>query len=112
MICDLAETYHIYDYRRVPGRLLGTLVAGLGANSRVYQKMSGQVVPTDTLLLAIVIDELRTIIYGANGKKSPEKIATKLMEGAKPERKERLFNTGADFDKARAALIKEITDGD
>ena len=28
VICDLAETYQIYDYKRVPGRLLGTLVAG------------------------------------------------------------------------------------
>ena len=57
MICDLAETYQIYDYRRVPGRLLGTLVAGLGANSRVKKKLFGvQNEVPDSLLLAKILE--------------------------------------------------------
>ena len=99
LICDLAEVYHIYDYRSLPVRLVATLAAGLGPNSRVYQKLAGQTVPTDTLLLAMLVDDVRAMVYGTKGKHVPE-------------RKERIFKTGADFDKARAALLHgELTDG-
>ena len=111
MVCDLAETYRIYDYRRVPGRTLGTLVAGLGANSRVYQKLTGQIVPTDTLLLAMLVDDVRAMVYEAGKNGAPERIAPKLMEGAQPVRNERTFKTGTDFDKARAPILGELTDG-
>ena len=111
LICDLAEVYHIYDYRSLPVRLVATLAAGLGPNSRVYQKLAGQTVPTDTLLLAMLVDDVRAMVYGTKGKHVPERIAPKLMAGAMPERKERIFKTGADFDKARAALLGELTDG-
>ena len=77
MICDLAETYHIFEYRRVPVRLLGTLVAGLGANSRVHQRITEQEVPTDIFLQAAIVDELRMIVYlldGNKNKKMPEPI--------------------------------------
>ena len=112
LICDLAEVYHIYDYRSLPVRLVATLAAGLGPNSRVYQKLAGQTVPTDTLLLAMLVDDVRAMVYGTKGKHVPERIAPKLMAGAIPERKERIFKTGADFDKARAALLNgELTDG-
>ena len=112
LICDLAEVYHIYDYRSLPVRLVATLAAGLGPNSRVHQKIAGQTVPTDTLLLAMLVDDVRAMAYGTKGKHVPERIAPKLMAGATPERKERIFKTGADFDKARAALLHgELTDG-
>ena len=108
MICDLAEVYRIYDYKGVPGRLLGTLVAGLGGESRVYQKVAGQDVPTSILMQAMLIDELRRIVYMLNGDKNaerPESMAAKLVEETKPKHEERLFSTPEAFLKARADLI-------
>lgn len=111
MVCDLAETYQLYDYRRVPGRLLGTLVSGLGVNSRVYQKIAGQKVPTDVLFSALIVDELRRITYildGNKNKKQPEPISGNLMEQAEPSRDVMAFDTPEDFHKKRAALLGEI----
>lgn len=111
MICDLAETYHIYDYKGVPGRLLGTLVAGLGVNSRVYQKLAGQIVPTSILVEALIVDELRKIVYLLDGNKKskiPESMAEKLMIPDESAREELMFDTPEDFEKARKALLGEI----
>ena len=108
MICDLAEVYRIYDYKGVPGRLLGTLVAGLGVESRVYQRMSGQTVPTSVLMQALLVDELRRLVYMLNGDKNaeqPESVAEKLIEKTEPERDTRLFSSPEEFLKARADLI-------
>ena len=110
MICDLAETYQIFDYRRVPGRLLGTLVAGLGPNSRVYQKLAEQEVPTDTFLLTAIVDELRMIVYlldGNKNKKAPDPIAGRLIKQQEKPRKHVSFRTPEEFLKARADLIGE-----
>lgn len=35
MICDLAEYYHIYDYKQLPVETLAILVYGLRDNSRI-----------------------------------------------------------------------------
>lgn len=108
MICDLAEVYRIYDYKGVPGRLLGTLVAGLGVESRVYQKLAGQDVPTSILMQALMVDELRRIIYMFNedkNKEQPESIAAKMVEETKPKRDTKAFSTPEAFLKARADLV-------
>ena len=39
MICDLAETYHVFDYRALPVKLLAVLCSGLRSDSRVRQAM-------------------------------------------------------------------------
>lgn len=112
MICDLAQTYHIFDYRQVPGRLLGTLVAGLGPNSRIYQKESGQLVPTEMFLQAAILDELRLIVYLLDGnkhKKQPKPITERLLETQREQRKEMVFASPEEFVKARQKIIGEVT---
>lgn len=111
MICDLAETYQILDYKRVPGRLLGTLVAGLGVNSRIYQKVAGHKVPTDTIMLSLIVDELRRLTYLMDGnkhKKQPESMTARLVEKAEAESDQLSFNSPEEFEAYRAALLGEI----
>lgn len=111
LICDLAEVYQIYDYKGVPGRLLGTLVSGLGVNSRVYQKIAGQKVPTDILFEAFIIDELRRITYlldGNKNKKQPEPMSETLFDRDEPENDVMVFDSPEAFEQARAALLGEI----
>ena len=64
LICDLAETYHIYDYRSLPVQLVATLSAGLREDSRI--KMSAGNVPArqDILLLAAIADRIEAFRYG------------------------------------------------
>ena len=111
MICDLAEVYQIYDYKRVPGRLLGTLVAGLGVNSRIYGKIAGQKVPTDMLLQAMIVDELRRITYLLDGnrhKKQPESLAAKLMDPDEKQSENLAFASPEEFENYRRTLLGEI----
>ena len=48
LICDFAETYHIFDYRSLPVKLAATLSAGLRDDSRSKMIMADIPVPPDT----------------------------------------------------------------
>ena len=67
MICDLAETYRIYDYRALPVKTLAVLVCGLGDDSRVGRKLSG--LPSNGVLLAVIADRLTNLAWMLSGDK-------------------------------------------
>lgn len=84
-ICDMAETYQIYDYRRVPCKLLGTLAAGLRDDSRIKMKMSGVKAGTEALLLADILDVTQYLLWaqtedGQKGKHRPKSVAQRFYE--------------------------------
>ena len=64
LICDLAETYHIYDYRSLPLRLVAPLSAGLRDDSRIKMAASGAPATQTTLLLATIADRVEAFRYG------------------------------------------------
>ena len=41
LLCDLAETYHIYDYKSLPCKMVATFSCGLRADSRIKMKIAG-----------------------------------------------------------------------
>lgn len=119
MICDLAETYQIFDYRRVPGRLLGTLVAGLGANSRVRKKQAGiHLEAPDSFILASILDDLEVLKWwqtkdGRKGRNRPEML-TQKMTGQPDKRADmskdaNLYKDGASFEAAREKILRANT---
>lgn len=84
LICDLAETYHIYDYRSLPVALVATFSCGLGENSRIKRKLSGEPVPLDSQLLAIIADCLTWLKWaktedGAKNRNAPTSFYNALM---------------------------------
>src|SRR5690625_1457221 len=111
LICDLAETYQIYDYRQLPPTRVAVFSYGLRADSRIKMKLSGQIVKTDTLLLARISDSLSTLVWfqtedGQKNKNRPKSIVDSLL-GSDREKDDDVivYQTGKDFDKARQALI-------
>ena len=52
LICDFAETYGIYDYRKLPLKTAAILASGLRDNSRIKIKMSGLHAAPDTITMA------------------------------------------------------------
>ena len=62
LICDLAEVYGIFDYKKYPVNLIGMLAYGLRENSRIKLKLCDQPVNNDTLLLAHIADRLGAMI--------------------------------------------------
>lgn len=63
MICDLAEVYHITNYRELSPSLVATLVLGLSTNSRTKMKLTGQRLTAEQMLLAMMADSLQFLAW-------------------------------------------------
>ena len=112
LICDLAETYRIYDYRQLPPMRVAVFACGLKDESRIKMALSGQLVTLDTLLLAGISDKLGTLVWfqtedGQKGKNKPASLVNMLTNN-QAEKKEDviIFDSGEDFAKQRLRLIK------
>lgn len=111
LICDLAETYNIYDHTRVPVRKLGILCAGLRENSRIRQKLEGIKASPDTIILARIYDLVNIILWSKTkdaekGKNYPKSFAKVFLESDEPEPAN--YSSGAEYEKARKKLIERI----
>ena len=110
-ICDMAETYNIYDYKRVPVKMLGILSAGLREDSRIRQKLEGLKAPPDTIIMAKIYDLVNILLWSKTkdaekGKNYPKSFAKMFLETDEPEPTS--YATGADYEKARAEIVKKI----
>ena len=114
-ICDLAETYGIYDYRKVPVHLLGTYAAGLGHNTRIGMKRRGVTAPADVILLAQLYELILTIAWSFKKKKEslPKTPLDEFIVGEKAETKKELkgFSSANAFEQERQKILKEIKNG-
>lgn len=112
LLCDLAETYNIYDIKAHPATRVALFAAGLRDNSRIKMKLSGSKVSNEILLLAHAVDRLSILIWqntkdGQKGRNKPESIAERILFGDGKNRfKTNGFDTTEDFWKARAEIIE------
>jgi hypothetical protein len=109
LICDFAETYHVFDWTALPVHLCATLAAGLRENSRSKLALAGLKVSFDTQLAAGIYDKLAFIAWSKTddaqkGWNRPESIVQKLS--AKQQKKESdkpiAYKTPEAFDRAQA----------
>lgn len=113
LICDMAETYHVFDYRALPVKLLATLACGLRPNSRSMLKLAGENVPLETLLLASMADRLAWLQWAKteDGKKNrnrPKNIVPQLVASVEGHKRQTAsFNTPAEFEAARAKALRK-----
>lgn len=113
LVCDLAETYQIYDYKQLPLNQVAVFAYGLRDDSRIKQIMSDQIVPLETTLLASIVDRLSLSLWlqtkdGQKGVNRPMSIAAMLTKNNKEESDERdylVFESGEDFENYRKALL-------
>lgn len=104
LICDFAETYGIYDYKRLPLRTAAVLASGLREDSRIMMKLSGMNVTSNTLLNAVIADRVGLLAWmqtkdGAKGRNRPESIVVKLLNPEKNREKAVAFQSGREFDE-------------
>lgn len=87
LICDLAETYHIYDYKALPVLTLAALASGLRPDSRIKLKLSGIMEVSSEVLLIQIFDILQLMRYQwfATKKESPPKLLSDVLIGRMPE---------------------------
>lgn len=107
VVCDLAETYHIYNMDALPARTVATLACGLKPDSRIKTKMVGlEITPPNVLLMALLVDELRVLRYQLFGAKNDKPtFVTEIMQNA-PKEETKAFETGADFDAFYKSIIE------
>ena len=63
VICDLAETYSIFDYKSLPVLTVATFCVGLRENSRIKMKKNRLAVPFETVLLGVIADSLKLLVW-------------------------------------------------
>lgn len=109
LICDLAETYQIYDMYSYKARFIATLACGLKADSRIKTKMAGVTIsPPNSLLYALIVDELRAIRYWLMGGKEKPMFISDIMENGLPEKDNMGFNSGAEFEEYRKKILSKV----
>lgn len=105
LICDFAETYGIYDYRRLPLKTAAILASGLRDNSRIKIKLSGLNAAPDTILNAAIADCIGLLVWmqskdGAKNRNRPASILDKILNPEKKKEDVTTFATGQDFEDA------------
>lgn len=102
LICDLAETYHIFDYRSLPLKLAATLSVGLRDDSRIKMKMANTPIDLDSFLLAVIADKVEQFRYGftEDAQKKRNKPGSLVDALLTPEQSVPTFTTGAELERA------------
>lgn len=112
LVCDLAETYGILDYKALPVSLLAALSSGLRENSRIRLRLAGQTQDTGLLLLAAAVDRLSWLAWaqteGARqGEGRPPSLLAALLGTETDDTDGPLaFDTAAEYEAARAEIVK------
>lgn len=108
--CDMAQYYHIYDYKSLPARKVATFLCGLDSSSRVKRKLNGVGGSFSEILLALIFDRLQWICWsqtkdGQRGVNRPQSIAEKLIGKNDSDSEITAFRSGKDYEEARRKIL-------
>lgn len=115
VICDLAETYGIYDMESLPVQTVATLVIGLRGDSRIKMRLSQSDLTQSDLLRTIIADYLALLVWmktkdGRKGRNRPKPLREVI--GKHKQQKEIVgFDSPEEFERARQAIISEVAHG-
>lgn len=112
LICDLAETYQIYDYKRLPLQTVAAFSVGLREDSRIKMKMSGAKAPAEIILMASMVDRLSLLVWSKTkdaekGRNRPKSLLGLLYP---KEKNNQVYSSGEEYEKARKKLLGEEVD--
>lgn len=117
LLCDLAETYGIYDIKAHPATRVALFAAGLRDDSRIKMKLAGVRVSNEILLLAQAVDRLSVLIWqntkdGGKGRNKPPSVVEKILYGDSSKKiKTNGFSTPEAFWGARAKILERGHNG-
>lgn len=112
LICDLAETYHIFNYKEIAADKVAIFAIGLRDDSRIKMKISGSKLDFKTLLLAKLVDDFAMLLWSKTkesrkGLNKPYQIIGSLF---KKESDVKAFQSGKDFELEKQRLLAERSD--
>lgn len=113
IVCDLAEVYHIYDYRKFKPSYIYTLVEGLKSDSRLKMALKNQKVDDLTLLNAKAVDLLSWLVWSKTpdaqtGRNRPKSLVDILLNDSEAEKEG--FDSEEDFMKEREKFLRKEGD--
>ena len=108
-ICDMAETYHVFNWRELPLKTAAVLASGLHQDCRSFRNLYGQKLRSDEYIQLAILDELQYIKWlltkdAAKGKNRPESILNKML-GANTRQKVSGFSTPEEFEATRKKIM-------
>lgn len=112
LMCDLAETYKIYDYKSLPCYMVAIFSCGLRDNSRIKMKLINAKADSQTLLLASISDRLGTLVWfnsedGRRGVNRPRSILQLLTTEKEVGNSDLMtFSSGYEFDAYRNMVLE------
>lgn len=112
LICDLAETYHVYDYKQLPAQTVAVFAYGLKDDSRIKQLLSDQVAPVDRVLLAGIVDRLSMLLWiqskdGQKGVNRPVSLTDFFVKKEKEDTRDFMtFESPEDYENYRKQLFE------
>lgn len=113
LICDLAETYHIYDYRSLSPRMAAIFSCGLRDDSRIKLALAGSRYPLDTLLNVLTYDAVSWLRWAQSkdahdGGEPPERLYDALLglAGDTNDNDILTFDSPEAFEAAREMILK------
>lgn len=107
--CDMAQTYHIFDYRALPARQAALFAYGLPEDSRIRRKLSGTAISMETRLLALIADALQMLVWqnsrdAQRGRNRPHSVLAAIT--AEEQRTDGVgFESAEDFEAWRASML-------
>lgn len=110
LICDLAETYHVFNYKDLPPSLVAVLAVGLHDDARIYRKVNGSKTSNIEILLASCVDQLNYLAWtktvdAEKGRNRPKSVV-KILLGETEQKQCTGFVSGDDFEEYRRQIIE------
>ena len=105
LLCDLAETYHIYGFDQVDLVTTATLAAGLHEDSRIKRKISGFNEIPATFTLVHIADALTVLLSTLAGEKKKPVLYYDALTGKQKVEHKGGFKSIEDFEAARQRFI-------
>ena len=83
LICDLAETYGIFNYKSLPVQLVAVFSYGLREDARIWKKLT-EVRNVDREIMVSILDNLNWLVWaqtedGAHNRNRPESLYKKMF---------------------------------
>ena len=109
LICDLAQFYHVFDYKSMTVELVATLSAGLPEDSRIMRKLSKRNISKSELMLAAIYDDLNAYLYSMtsnakHGINRPASIVDKWLNITE-QRENMAFDSVNSYEKAKQRIL-------
>ena len=116
LICDLAEVYHIFDYKQLPAYRVAVFSLGLSDSSRIKMKLANQTVSFETMLLAGIFDKVSLLFWSktkdSESNKNRPSSVVEMLNGKQSNTKEVVsFTSGKEFEAERQRILDRAKGG-